>query len=68
MTAPLTVYAFTFMRYALVVTSENYLLFACHMTNAAAQMTPRLPIIAISPSGAGGQGEDGGPVRLCQLL
>lgn len=39
MTGALTVYAFTFMRYALAVTPRNYLLFACHTTNAFAQLT-----------------------------
>lgn len=39
MTGALTVYAFTFMRYSLAVTPRNYLLFACHFTNAGAQLT-----------------------------
>jgi mitochondrial pyruvate carrier 1 len=39
MTAALTVYAFTFMRYSLAITPRNYLLFACHFTNAGAQLT-----------------------------
>jgi hypothetical protein len=39
MTAALTVYAATFMRYALAVTPANYLLFACHLTNFGAQTT-----------------------------
>ncbi|KAF3763637.1 UPF0041-domain-containing protein [Cryphonectria parasitica EP155] len=39
MTGALVVYAFTFMRYSLAVTPRNYLLFACHFTNAGAQLT-----------------------------
>lgn len=39
MTGALTVYAFTFMRYSLAVTPKNYLLFACHVLNAGAQVT-----------------------------
>lgn len=39
MTGALTIYAFTFMRYSLAVTPKNYLLFACHFTNAGAQLT-----------------------------
>ncbi|PGH18194.1 hypothetical protein AJ80_04581 [Polytolypa hystricis UAMH7299] len=37
MTAALTVYAVTFMRYSLAVTPKNYLLFACHFVNFNAQ-------------------------------
>ncbi|KAG8525480.1 uncharacterized protein KY384_009124 [Bacidia gigantensis] len=37
MTAALTVYAATFMRYSLAVTPKNYLLFACHFVNFNAQ-------------------------------
>ena len=37
-TAVLVVYSATFMRYALAVTPKNYLLFACHATNATAQL------------------------------
>lgn len=39
MTAALVVYAGTFMRYSLAVTPKNYLLFACHTVNLAAQST-----------------------------
>ncbi|EAA27001.1 UPF0041 domain-containing protein [Neurospora crassa OR74A] len=39
MTGALTIYAFTFMRYALAVTPRNYLLFGCHFVNAGAQLT-----------------------------
>ncbi|KAL1958732.1 hypothetical protein VTO42DRAFT_3851 [Malbranchea cinnamomea] len=39
MTAALTIYAGTFMRYALAVTPKNYLLFACHFVNFNAQVT-----------------------------
>ena len=39
MTAALTVYAATFMRYSLAVTPKNYLLFACHFVNFNAQVT-----------------------------
>ncbi|KAJ5096102.1 Mitochondrial pyruvate carrier 1 [Penicillium alfredii] len=39
MTAALTVYAATFMRYSLAITPKNYLLFACHLTNFGAQTT-----------------------------
>lgn len=39
MTAALTIYAATFMRYSLAVTPKNYLLFACHLTNFGAQVT-----------------------------
>ena len=39
MTAALTIYAGTFMRYALAVTPKNYLLFACHFVNFGAQST-----------------------------
>ncbi|CAL5873770.1 uncharacterized protein PFLUO_LOCUS8052 [Penicillium psychrofluorescens] len=39
MTGALTIYAATFMRYALAVTPKNYLLFACHLTNFGAQST-----------------------------
>ena len=39
MTAALTVYAATFMRYSLAVTPKNYLLFACHFINFNAQIT-----------------------------
>ncbi|KAL8730410.1 MAG: hypothetical protein Q9166_004048 [cf. Caloplaca sp. 2 TL-2023] len=39
MTAALTVYAATFMRYSMAVTPKNYLLFACHFTNFGAQST-----------------------------
>ncbi|KAL8637282.1 MAG: hypothetical protein Q9226_009139, partial [Calogaya cf. arnoldii] len=37
MTAALTVYAGTFMRYSMAVTPKNYLLFACHFINFGAQ-------------------------------
>jgi len=39
MTAALTVYSSIFMRYALAVTPQNYLLFACHAINFSAQLT-----------------------------
>lgn len=39
MTAALTVYSATFMRYALAVTPRNGLLFACHFINCGAQIT-----------------------------
>ncbi|MCJ1227575.1 hypothetical protein MMC12_004231 [Toensbergia leucococca] len=39
MTAALTVYSGTFMRYALAVQPKNYLLFACHFLNFGAQLT-----------------------------
>ncbi|KAL8819632.1 MAG: hypothetical protein Q9223_001978 [Gallowayella weberi] len=39
MTAALTVYAATFMRYSMAVTPKNYLLFACHFVNFGAQST-----------------------------
>lgn len=39
MTAALTLYSATFMRYALAVTPKNGLLFACHFINFGAQIT-----------------------------
>ncbi|KAK4216993.1 hypothetical protein QBC37DRAFT_370417 [Rhypophila decipiens] len=39
MTAALCIYSATFMRYSLAVTPANYLLFACHAVNEAAQLT-----------------------------
>lgn len=39
MTAALTVYSMTFMRYALAVSPKNYLLFGCHVVNTCAQLT-----------------------------
>ncbi len=39
MTAALTLYSGTFMRYAFAVTPRNYLLFACHFVNMGAQLT-----------------------------
>jgi len=39
MTAALTVYSATFMRYSLAVTPKNYLLFLCHFVNSGAQLT-----------------------------
>ncbi|PHH72355.1 hypothetical protein CDD82_6025 [Ophiocordyceps australis] len=39
MTAALCIYSATFMRYALAVTPQNYLLFACHFVNEGAQLT-----------------------------
>lgn len=39
MTAALTVYSATFMRYSLAVTPQNYLLFACHFINECSQLT-----------------------------
>ena len=38
MTATLTIYSATFMRYALAVSPKNYLLFACHAVNFSAQL------------------------------
>ncbi|KAF9365313.1 hypothetical protein BGX34_010526 [Mortierella sp. NVP85] len=39
MTAALSVYSVLFMRFAWMVQPRNYLLFACHATNEAAQLT-----------------------------
>jgi len=39
MTAALTLYSATFMRYSMAVTPKNYLLFACHFINFNAQLT-----------------------------
>ena len=39
MTAALTVYSGTFMRYALAVSPKNYLLFGCHLINFTSQTT-----------------------------
>ncbi len=39
MTAALTLYSATFMRYAFAVTPRNYLLAACHVVNLSAQLT-----------------------------
>jgi len=39
MTAALTIYSGTFMRYSMAVTPKNYLLFACHFINFNAQLT-----------------------------
>ncbi|KAI4159068.1 MAG: hypothetical protein LQ342_006914 [Letrouitia transgressa] len=39
MTASLTVYSATFMRYSMAVTPRNPLLFACHLGNFGAQVT-----------------------------
>ena len=39
MTAALTAYSATFMRYALAVSPKNYLLFGCHVVNFSAQST-----------------------------
>ncbi|PKX97018.1 UPF0041-domain-containing protein [Aspergillus novofumigatus IBT 16806] len=39
MTGVLVIYAATFMRFALAITPKNYLLFLCHSTNLAAQLT-----------------------------
>ncbi|AMD21349.1 HER070Wp [Eremothecium sinecaudum] len=38
MTAALVVYSAVFMRYALAVTPQNYLLFGCHIINETAQL------------------------------
>lgn len=38
MTGALVVYSAVFMRYALAVTPQNYLLFGCHVINEAAQL------------------------------
>lgn len=37
MTGSLVVYSATFMRYAMAVTPQNYLLFACHAINFTSQ-------------------------------
>ncbi|RKF57100.1 Mitochondrial pyruvate carrier 1 [Golovinomyces cichoracearum] len=39
MTAALTIYSATFMRYAFAVSPRNYLLFACHFVNECSQLT-----------------------------
>jgi hypothetical protein len=39
MTAALSVYSLLFMRFAWMVQPRNYLLFACHAANEAAQLT-----------------------------
>src|SRR5437762_3612721 len=39
MTGALVIYSATFMRYSMAVTPKNYLLFACHFINEAAQLT-----------------------------
>ncbi|KAL9007103.1 MAG: hypothetical protein Q9188_000138 [Gyalolechia gomerana] len=39
MTAALTLYSATFMRYSMAVTPRNYLLFACHFINFGSQTT-----------------------------
>lgn len=39
MTAALSLYSGTFMRYALAVTPANYLLFGCHFINFGSQLT-----------------------------
>ncbi len=39
MTFALTIYSATFMRYALAVTPQNYLLFLCHFINEGSQLT-----------------------------
>ncbi|KAI0013527.1 hypothetical protein F4779DRAFT_400124 [Xylariaceae sp. FL0662B] len=39
MTFALCIYSATFMRYALAVTPQNYLLFACHFVNEGSQLT-----------------------------
>lgn len=38
MTGALIVYSGVFMRYAMAVTPQNYLLFACHLINESAQL------------------------------
>ncbi|KAI8320890.1 UPF0041-domain-containing protein [Martensiomyces pterosporus] len=38
MTTALTMYSLLFMRFAWMVSPRNYLLFACHVTNEAAQL------------------------------
>lgn len=38
MTGALIVYSGVFMRYAMAVTPQNYLLFACHLINETAQL------------------------------
>lgn len=37
MTATLMLYSSVFMRYAMAVTPQNYLLFGCHLVNFTAQ-------------------------------
>ena len=39
MTLALSGYSAVFMRYSMMVTPRNYLLFGCHVVNFAAQMT-----------------------------
>jgi len=39
MTSALAAYSMVFMRFAWKVDPRNYLLFACHVTNATAQLT-----------------------------
>ena len=39
MTAALTLYSATFMRYSMAVTPRNYLLLGCHFVNSGAQLT-----------------------------
>jgi len=39
MTGALAIYSATFMRYALAVRPQNYLLFGCHFINEGAQLT-----------------------------
>lgn len=38
MTTALVLYSGVFMKYALAVTPQNYLLFGCHVVNEAAQL------------------------------
>ncbi|KAJ5326280.1 UPF0041-domain-containing protein [Penicillium brevicompactum] len=38
-TGTMIVYSSTFMRYAMAIRPQNYLLFLCHFTNVGAQMT-----------------------------
>lgn len=38
MTGALVVYSAVFMKYAMAVTPQNYLLFACHLINETAQL------------------------------
>lgn len=39
MTFALVIYSMTFMRYAMAVQPQNYLLFLCHFVNEGAQLT-----------------------------
>jgi hypothetical protein len=55
MTGVLTIYSLLFMRFAWMVTPRNYLLLACHTTNAGAQMFQLSRALAVgsAPAAAG---------------